>query len=317
MTEAVLTPTAEQAEKQQVPVQDNAPQDDTSQNGKAHNRASKPTNGVSTEVQGGEAQEAKGSKAAGTVMPNGAIRPDISHIETEDDEPVDNLPSEKHQRLLVEPLYSSTILERPFLAAANVGLFDGVNDNPIVPDMLLSLGVQVADDWWAKENRSYFVWEFGKRPDVVIEIVSNRKGGEDSRKFTRYALVSVPYYVIFDPQHLLQEADLRVYELQAGRYVLRSDDQCPYVGLGLMIWEGTYEDKHDHWLRWCDLEGNVLLTGAEQAAEARQQAAQAQQQVAQAQQQAAQAQQQAAQERQRAELLAAKLRELGINPDEL
>lgn len=295
MTEAVLTPTVEQAEKQQVPAQENAPQ-----SGKVHHGVGKPTNGFSTQTQEAEAH---GSKAAGTVMPNGAIRPDISHIETEDDEPVDNLPSEKHQRLLVEPLYSSTILERPFLAAANVGIFDGINDSPIVPDMLLSLGVQVADDWWAKENRSYFVWEFGKRPDIVIEIVSNRKGGEDSRKFSRYARLGLPYYVIFDPQHHLHENELRVYELQAGEYVLRADYQCPHIGLGLIIWEGTYEDKYDHWLRWCDPEGNILPTGAEQAA--------------QAQQQAAQAQQQAAQERQRAERLAAKLRELGVNPDEL
>ena len=50
-------------------------------------------------------------------------------------------------------------------------------------------------------------------------------------------------------------------------------------------------------------EDNLLPTGAELAA--------------QAQQQAAQAQQQAVQERQRAELLAAKLRELGIDPETL
>ncbi len=311
MTEAVLTPPVEQAETQQVSAQDEAPQ-----TGKTYVRAGKPVNGVSNEAQG--------SKAAGTVMPNGAIRPDISHIETEDDEPVDNLPSEKHQRLLVEPLYSSTILARPFLAAANVGIFDGINDTPIVPDMFLSLGVQVADDWWAKENRSYFVWEFGKRPDVVIEIVSNRKGGEGSRKFSRYARLGVPYYVIFDPLHQLHENELRVYELQAGEYLLRPDAQCPHVGLGLTIWEGAYEDKQDRWLRWCDLAGNVLPTGAEQAAAAQQQATVAQQQATAAQQQAtvaqqqaAAAQQQAAQERQRAELLAAKLRELGVNPDEL
>ena len=41
------------------------------------------------------------------------IRPTINHIITEDDEPVDNLPSEKKQRLLVEPLYTSTRLPRP------------------------------------------------------------------------------------------------------------------------------------------------------------------------------------------------------------
>jgi Uma2 family endonuclease len=240
----------------------------------------------------------------------GVIRPDISHISTEDDEPVDNLPSEKHQRLLVEPLYTSTLLRRPFLAAANVGIFGGLRQPPIVPDMFLSLDVQVADDWWAKENRSYFIWEFGKPPDVAIEIVSNRRGGEAVNKSARYAQLRVTYYVIFDPQHLVQPEDLRVYELNGGRYRQRRDCRLLQVGLRLTIWEGIYEDKHDHWLRWCDDEGNLLPTGAELAS-------QAQAQAAVAQQQAAIAQQQAAQERQRAEVFAAKLRELGIDPEQL
>jgi hypothetical protein len=33
--------------------------------------------------------------------------PDIQGLITEDDTPVDNLPSEKQQRLLTEPLYSA------------------------------------------------------------------------------------------------------------------------------------------------------------------------------------------------------------------
>ncbi|MCY6488699.1 hypothetical protein [Leptolyngbya sp. GGD] len=56
---------------------------------------------------------------------------DISHLAlpsaheyvSEDDTPVDNLQSEKQQRLLVEPLYSAKPIPSPFLAAANVGLF--------------------------------------------------------------------------------------------------------------------------------------------------------------------------------------------------
>jgi hypothetical protein len=35
------------------------------------------------------------------------ITPDVDSLITEDDEPVDNLSSEKQQRLLTEPLYSS------------------------------------------------------------------------------------------------------------------------------------------------------------------------------------------------------------------
>jgi Uma2 family endonuclease len=109
--------------------------------------------------------------------------PDIAQLVTEDDTPVDNLPSEKQQRLLVEPLYSSWDAGRPFLAASNVGIFSAVNRPPVVPDMFLSLDVQVAEDWWARQHRSYFLWEFGKPPDLVVEIVSNMEGEETGRKF--------------------------------------------------------------------------------------------------------------------------------------
>ncbi len=37
---------------------------------------------------------------------------------------------------------------------------------------------EIAEDWFAKKHRSYFLWEFGKSPEIVIEVVSNRKGAE-------------------------------------------------------------------------------------------------------------------------------------------
>jgi len=75
-----------------------------------------------------------------------AIRPNVSHIITEDDKPVDNLPSEKQQRLLVEPLYASAAIERPFLAADNGGSLYALHQTHVVPDMFLSLSVDVDDD---------------------------------------------------------------------------------------------------------------------------------------------------------------------------
>jgi Uma2 family endonuclease len=43
--------------------------------------------------------------------------------------------------------------------------------------MFLSLDVQAAKEIWKKENRSYFIWKFGKPPDVVVEVVSDKKAG--------------------------------------------------------------------------------------------------------------------------------------------
>ncbi|HXE71726.1 MAG TPA: Uma2 family endonuclease, partial [Candidatus Nitrosotenuis sp.] len=131
--------------------------------------------------------------------------PRVDHLVTEDDTPVDNLFSAKQQRLLIEPLYSSwrDPQGRGFLADSNVAIYSAVGREPVVPDAFLSLDVEVPEDWWAKENRSYMLWVYGKAPDVVVEIVSNRKGEELGRKMSEYARMAVPYYALFDPQELL------------------------------------------------------------------------------------------------------------------
>jgi len=82
---------------------------------------------------------------------------DISHLTIKDDTPVDNFQSEEQQRLLVEPLYSAKALPVPFLAAVNVGLFYKLKGDPIVPDVLLRLGVQRPNDYSQRRNCSYFV----------------------------------------------------------------------------------------------------------------------------------------------------------------
>ncbi len=240
---------------------------------------------------------------------------DIAHLITEDDTPVDNLPSEKQQRLLVEPLYSNWRPQRSFLAAANVGIFWDVGEQAIVPDMFLSLDVEVAANWWAQEHRSYFVWEFGKPPDVVVEVVSNRRGHEADSKLATYARIGIPYYVIYDPQGFIQATPLVVYEWREGVYHPRADARLEGVGLALTVWEGVFEGRFDRWLRWCTLEGMVIPTGAEQAEVERQRAQEALRWAEEERQRAQEALRRAEEERQRAERLAARLRSLGLNPD--
>jgi hypothetical protein len=243
---------------------------------------------------------------------------DISHLVIEDDTPVDNLQSEKQQRLLVEPLYSSKPISSPFLAAANVGLFYILKGDPIVPDMMLSLNVQCADDFSQRENRAYFVWEFGKLPEVCVEIVSNNEGdeltlsrksqqkGKTIAKKDRYAQIRIPYYVVFDPLRQIQGesemngALLRVWSNSVGRYTeltpaagMSDVGQVVWleeVGIGLTLWSGLFEEDVTRlWLRWCDREGQIIPTGAERAEI----------------------------ERRRADRLADRLRALGVNPDEV
>jgi hypothetical protein len=217
---------------------------------------------------------------------------DIAHLVIEDDTPVDNFQSEQQQRLLVEPLYNSRVIPSPFLAAANVGLFYRPKTEPVVPDMLLSLGIQRPEDFSQKKNRCYIVEEMGKLPEVCIEIVSNREGdelslskrsqrkGKTADKRDVYSEIGISYYVIFDPLRQIQSdkdmnnALLRVWKMIGGRYReittpvgIREVGEwilLEEVGLGLTLWSGKFEEEHTKlWLRWCDVHGEVIPTGTE------------------------------------------------------
>ena len=250
---------------------------------------------------------------------------DISHLTIEDDTPVDNFQSAQQQRLLVEPLSSAKALPLPFLADANVGLFYKLKGDPVVPDVMLSLGVQRPEDFSQRRNRAYFVWEFGKLPEVCVEIVSNQEGdelalskrsqrmGKTKIKKDLYAQIRIPYYVVFDPLKQIQGqtemngALLRVWSNSPEGYTeltpspgISEIGQVVWlnaVGIGLTLWEGQFEEDVTRlWLRWCDQDGQVISTGAEGQAIERQG-----REV----------------EKQRADRLAERLRTMGVDPDEV
>ncbi|MEH2116921.1 Uma2 family endonuclease [Nostoc sp.] len=228
--------------------------------------------------------------------------PDANQLVTEDDTPVDNFASEKQQRLLVGSLYSS-LQQQTFLAAANVGIYHTDGQPAIVPDIFLSLDVQVPENWWEKQNRCYMVWRFGKPPEVVLEIVSNKEGDELGKKLQIYEHIRASYYIVYDPNQQLGEQVLRVYELRGRRYFETSENWLEQVGLGVTLWESTFEDRQDTWLRWCYQDGTVLLTGDERAQQERQRGEQERQRAEQAEQ--------------RIQLLADRLRAMGVDPDTL
>lgn len=241
-------------------------------------------------------------------------RPDISHLITEDDTPVDNIFSEKQMRLLADSLYSGWSGPGeggPFLVATDVALYYALHTPALVPDLLLSLGVAPPEDPKPKENRSYFVWEYGKAPDLVVEIVSNRKGGELGNKLLDYARAGVSYYVVFDPFLELGDEKLRLFARRGGSFREIEDRWLEEIELGLTLWEGDFENwSNVLWLRWVDRDGNLIPTGAEAKAQANQRAEEAVQR-------AEEAVQRAEAERVQREDLLAKLRAAGIDPDKL
>ena len=237
-----------------------------------------------------------------------ALDTDLETLVTEDDNTPVDMRSEKQQRLLTSPLYSFWSGPgggRSFVAAANVGVFPVPRNPAIVPDVFVSLDVQVHENWWDKAHRSYLVWEFGKPPDLVVEIVSNQRGNEVGRKRQRYAEMGVAYYVVHDPLHQVMDDELRIYRLREERYERQESWWFPELRLGLTLWDGVFEAVRSRWLRWVDEHGALIPTGREQRRRADEEH-----------QRAEHAEQLLTEERRRAERLAALLRRVGIDPDQ-
>ncbi len=208
------------------------------------------------------------------------------------------------------------------------------------PDFLAVLGVEPD-----RERKGWVVWEeSGRYPDVIIELLSPSTAAVDRgvKKDLYEQTFRTPDYFVFDPFDPTALAGWRL-DLAHGYQPLTANDRgwlwCETLQLWLGTWEGVIDREPINsscaWLRFYTPQGDLVLLpeeAAQQQAEqaqqqaeqaqqraeqAQQQAEQAQQQAEQAQQQAEQAEQQAEQEKQRAERLAAKLREVGIDPSVL
>jgi Uma2 family endonuclease len=185
-----------------------------------------------------------------------------------------------------------------------------------------------APDWFYVPNvppflngeyrRSYVLWKEFVAPLIAIEFVSGNGSEERDKtppsetekagKFWVYEqAIRIPFYAIFEARKAL----LEVYCLVQGHYERiqpneRNHFPIPPMGVEL----GLVENDGVPWIRWWDETGNLLLTGDERAVKAEEVATQARL----AQQQAEEI---AKQERQQKEKLAAYLRSLGINPDDI
>lgn len=161
------------------------------------------------------------------------------------------------------------------------------------PDFFVVLGVL------KRERKSWLVWEEGKGPDVVIELLSVSTASRDKteKKQIYQNRLRVPEYFWFDPFG----EELAGFALREGVYEpLALDHQArllsQQLGLALVRWEGTYQEIETRWLRWATLEGTLLPTPQEVAEQEKQRADH---------------------EQQRAESLAERLRVLGVDPDQL
>ncbi len=167
-----------------------------------------------------------------------------------------------------------------------------------------------------KERQGWVIWEEnGRYPDVIVELISPSTAQEDKgrKKGIYEQTFRTPDYFLYDP---FDPNSLQGWHLGADQSYHPLDPNergwlwCRTLGYWLGTWEGTIDRETAIWARFYDTEGNLVPLPEEAA---QQQAEAAQQQAEAAQQQLNLTQEALAAERQRAELLAERLREMGID----
>jgi Uma2 family endonuclease len=222
---------------------------------------------------------------------------------TEDELPYEDgvpMESDRHAQqieLLKEALQLHWADKPDVCIAGNLGVYYSLDQaqkqNFRAPDFFIALGVP------RRQRKSYVIWQEGKAPDLVIELLSDSTADADRgiKKRIYQDSMRVPEYILFD----METGAMEAFRLGIAEKTLHTE----YIGvglgkdndfvsnaaphLGLRCWEGEFRSTWGVWLRWYDTEtGEFLPTGIETARL----------------------------ERKRAERLAEKLRALGVNPDE-
>ena len=160
-------------------------------------------------------------------------------------------------------------------------------------------------------RRSYVLWREFIAPMISLEFASGDGNEEHDRTPLSYAqesgttrpgkfwvyeqIMRIPFYSIF----FVNSGELEMYELVGGQYQQmmannRGRYPIPPMQVEIGVWDGAYQNQPQLWLRWWDVQGNLLLTGSERAMAAEQRAQTAEEKAAR---------------------LAERLRELGVDPD--
>ncbi|WNZ44091.1 Uma2 family endonuclease [Leptolyngbya boryana CZ1] len=223
----------------------------------------------------------------------------------------DNQPVDNELQLLIPVLLRAILAllwadRNDWFLGVNLGLYYEPKLPAIVPDGFLSLGVpRVRAN--GKLRLSYLLWQENVMPQWVLEVVSQTYGSKYDEKLREYANLGVLYYTVYNPNHWQRDKHdpFEVYRLVGGRYVRQPGNPSwmPEAGLGIGVERGTHEGVTQDWLYWYDERGNRYPAPEDAIAFERNRAEQAEQQLE-------------AERRSRQNLLE-KLRQMGIDPDQL
>lgn len=210
--------------------------------------------------------------------------PSAEDLPDSDDTPVDNELQDLIPHLLKVILAFIWSEDFHWFFGLDMGIYYSTDDptKVIVPDGFLALGVPRIIDHDLR--LSYVLWEELVIPTLTLEVVSQTRRGEYTLKKELYAEIGILYYVIYNPLRK-RKPSLEVYKLNQGKYELLNQETpiwLPEIGLGIGKDRGSFQGIEREWLYWYDSEGKRYLTPEEKAKK-----------------------------------LEAKLRSLGINPDDI
>jgi Uma2 family endonuclease len=221
--------------------------------------------------------------------------PSADELPDSDETPVDNELQELIPGLLKAILLILWSSRMDWFFGIDMGIYYHPDKPAIVPDAFLSLGVE---RFYDEELRpSYVVWDENVMPLFVLEVVSQNYRQEYSTKLEEYQALGVLYYVIYSSRRR-RKPRLEVHKLVNGKYELQSGNPVwmPEIGLGIGCERGNYSGVTREWLYWYDADSKRYLTPEEQVKQEAQRAEQLDR---------------------RAQQLAQRLRELGVDPDNL
>lgn len=198
-----------------------------------------------------------------------------------------------------------------YFAAGNLTIYYSPNKRKSEdfrgPDFFVVLGAE------KRPRRSWVLWEEeGKYPNIIVELLSTSTAQVDRglKKQLYQDTFRTPDYFWFDPDTL----EFQGFQLISGTYEPLEPNTAGHLWSQQL---GLYLGVHDNSLRFFTDDGELVPTPEEVAEVAQEQTGVAQQQAEVAQKQAEVAQKQVEMAEQRNQQLADKLRELGVDPDEL
>jgi Uma2 family endonuclease len=247
----------------------------------------------------------------------------------DDGEPLETYRHRKAMNVLIDSIEQAYQDREDFFVGGNMFIYFSrervFNKDFRGPDFFVVLDID-----GSYKRQGWVVWnENGRYPDVIVELMSESTAKIDltTKKNLYERTFRCSQYFVYNPFDATSLQGWALDQNQCYQKIIpdhRGWLWCQRLGLWLGVWMGSIQREEAPWLRFYDLDGNLILLPAElaeierQNAEIERQRARAASQQAEIERQRARAaSQQAESERQRAERLAAQLRQLGINPDEI